>query len=207
MSAARPPREQGSLFDLEPTEEGEEEREEEAARDEDASKETEARPLDLPLRSEESPEAAREESPEPPEEDRTDRTVSAGDRFVAGMLDLGLHLAVAVVLLGILRLLGVPVDGRALAALGIVILAFSFFYTVIPLAFWRATPGMTLRELASRAEGGQPLTFGQATRRWLAGVATVVAAGIPALVVLTGRSLADRWSGSSTVRAGSEPPA
>ncbi|MDX1632867.1 MAG: RDD family protein, partial [Thermoanaerobaculia bacterium] len=100
-----------------------------------------------------------------------------------------------------------PVDGRTFVALGIVLLAFSFFYTVIPLAFWRATPGMTARDLVSRAEGGEPLTFGQATRRWLGGVLTVILVGIPALALLTGRSLGDRWSGSFIVRSGAVAPA
>jgi hypothetical protein len=53
--------------------------------------------------------------------------------------------------------------------------------------------------LVARSGRDQPLSFGQTGLRWLAGLATVALCGLPLVVALTGRSLADRLSGSSTL--------
>ena len=52
--------------------------------------------------------------------------------------------------------------------------------------------------LVSQNRDGEPLTFDQTARRWLGAVLTLAAAGLPLLVALSGRSLADLLSGSVT---------
>ncbi|HVS04026.1 MAG TPA: RDD family protein [Thermoanaerobaculia bacterium] len=130
-----------------------------------------------------------------------DDGVPLRSRLYAGMVDLVAHVAVlAVVVLGV-RLMGVAPEPRDLPAMLLLLLVFSLFFTVIPLAFWGRTPGMAVLGLVARCDDEQPLTFGQAARRWLAGLLTVAALGLPALLALRGRSLADRLS-HSTLREG-----
>ncbi|MEM7480526.1 MAG: RDD family protein [Acidobacteriota bacterium] len=81
---------------------------------------------------------------------------------------------------------------------GTFLVVFSFVYSVVSLAFWGQTPGMAIAGVVARAPGDQPLTFGQTGMRWLGGLLTVALAGLPFLLSLTGRSLADRLSGSET---------
>ena len=143
-----------------------------------------------------SPEAASWE-PEPAAEGVAARL---GDRLKAGLADLAAHVGAALAALVGAELLGARPDLDDLPALALYLAAFSFLYTVVPLAFWGHTPGMAWAGLASRAPGGEPLSFGQTVRRWLAGVATVAALGLPLLLALGGRSLADLLSGSRTYR-------
>jgi uncharacterized RDD family membrane protein YckC len=121
-------------------------------------------------------------------------------RFLGGLADLAVHLAVAFVLLFGARLLGVEAGFDDWPALAVFVAVFSFLYTVIAIAFWGRTPGMTWASLVTHAEGGAHLTFPQAARRWLGGVVTVCLLGLPALLAAVGekRSLADRLSGSVT---------
>lgn len=119
-------------------------------------------------------------------------------RLVAALADLGVHAAAAGAgWLGTL-LLGARLDAADLSALAVYLLAFSFLYSVVSLAFWGRTPGMTAAGVVARGPGDAPLTFGQTGLRWLAGVLTAVLLGLPLLVAITGRSLADRLSGSAT---------
>jgi uncharacterized RDD family membrane protein YckC len=122
------------------------------------------------------------------------------DRLRAGLADLAVHFGAG--LAGVLgaELLGAQPALDDLPALGLYLAAFSFLYTAVPLAFWGHTPGMAWAGLASRSRGGEPLAFGQTVGRWLGGVATVAALGLPLVIALSGRSLADRLSGSSTYR-------
>lgn len=122
-------------------------------------------------------------------------------RFLAGLADLAVHLALAVSLLFGSRLLGVEAGFGDWPALALFLLVFSFLYTVLPLAFWGQTPGMAWAGLVARAAGGESLTFGQTARRWLASLLTAALLGLPVLLALGGRSLADRWSGSETYLA------
>ncbi|HEX6204090.1 MAG TPA: RDD family protein [Thermoanaerobaculia bacterium] len=122
------------------------------------------------------------------------------------------------------RLLAIAVDGAVLAAvaalavvgavlldlrpglaalpgLAVLLAVFSFAYSAVPLAFWGATPGMAAARLVARDRDGGPLTFGQTALRWLAGLLTLLLAGLPMLLALGflgGRSPADRLSGSLT---------
>jgi uncharacterized RDD family membrane protein YckC len=116
-------------------------------------------------------------------------------RVPAGLADLAVHCAVAIILVVGSRLLGVE---RTLpwAPFALCLGLFSFLYFVVPLAFWGHTPGMAWRGLQARSRSGEPLSFGQATRRWLGAVVTVALAGLPALGALRGRTLADFLSGS-----------
>jgi hypothetical protein len=106
-------------------------------------------------------------------------------RLLAGLLDLGIFGAVtAGTALGASALLP---SGSTLNWLPVLVflLVFSLFATVLPLAFWL---------------DGQAITFRQSFVRWLGGLLTILGAGIPLLVALSGRSLADRVSGSRTLR-------
>ena len=78
------------------------------------------------------------------------------------------------------------------------LLAFSFLYSVLPLAFWGRTPGMSLAGLRKSAKDGGPLTFRQAILTWFGSVLTVALAGLPLLLAVGGRSLGDLIGGSVT---------
>jgi uncharacterized RDD family membrane protein YckC len=121
-----------------------------------------------------------------------------GSRFAAGAADLLVHAAVAVVLLVGTRMMGVRPNVTDWPALAVFLLAFSFLYIVVPLAFWGHTLGMAWAGLAARNRDGEPLTFGQTTRRWLGGLLTLGLAGLPFVLTGAGRSLTDRLSGSTT---------
>jgi uncharacterized RDD family membrane protein YckC len=96
--------------------------------------------------------------------------------------------------------LAAPIGPGQLPALALFLLAFSFVYFVVPLAFWGATPGMSWAGLVARLAPGEPISFGQSVLRWLAAWLTWGTLGLLGLVALSGRSLADRLSGSRTYR-------
>lgn len=96
------------------------------------------------------------------------------------------------------RWLGAPVGVAQLLPLTLFLLAWSFVYFVVPLAFWGATPGMSWAGLVAKTSATEPLSFGQAAMRWVGTWITWATLGLAGLLALTGRSLADRLSGSST---------
>ncbi len=95
-------------------------------------------------------------------------------------------------------LLGARLDVGSLPALLVFLLSFSFLYCVVSLAFWGQTPGMAWSGLVARSEETEPLSFGQTALRWLGHWLTWALLGLPGLLALSGRSLADRLSGSCT---------
>jgi len=115
---------------------------------------------------------------------------SGGDLVVVGA-------AGAVAALGA-RSLGAPIGVAELGPLALFLFAWSFVYFVVPLAFWGATPGMSWAGLVARTSATEPLSFGQAAMRWLGTWLTWASLGLGGLLALSGRSLADRVSGSST---------
>jgi len=117
----------------------------------------------------------------------------------AGAADLLVHVAVAVLALAGCRALGVMPAVADWPAFAVFLLSFSFLYAVVPLAFWGHTLGMTWAGLTAVSAGGEPLSFDQTARRWLGALLTLAAAGLPLLFALSGRSLADRLSGSRTL--------
>jgi uncharacterized RDD family membrane protein YckC len=125
--------------------------------------------------------------------------VGIGRRAAAGAADLLVHVAVAVLALAGCRTLGVMPAVADWPAFGVFLLSFSFLYTVVPLAFWGHTLGMTWAGLTAESTGGEPLSFDQTARRWLGALLTLATAGLALLVALHGRSLADRLSGSRTL--------
>lgn len=128
-------------------------------------------------------------------------TASLGDRLRAGSVDLALHaLALALGVAGALAL-GFAADRTLWPGYLLYLASFSFLYTTVPLAFWGRTPGMTLAGLRARDQATRPLTFGQTALRWVGGVLTAILLGLPLLLALGGRSLADRISGSETFAA------
>ena len=136
-------------------------------------------PLELPL----------DLAPAPPR-------VAAREPLAAAAVDLGAHLLAAGVAVVGVALLDVAVRGGQAPGFALLLLVFSLFYTVVPLAFWGRTAGMALAGIACRGDDGQPLSFGEAGRRWAGGVITALLLGLPALPVLAGgRSLADRLGG------------
>jgi uncharacterized RDD family membrane protein YckC len=122
----------------------------------------------------------------------------AGSRIAAGAADLLVHAAVLVVVLVGTRMMGVRPSLDDWPALGAFLLAFSFLYIVVPLAFWGHTLGMAWAGLVARNRDGEPLTFDQTARRWLGGLLTLGFLGLPLLLTGTSRSLTDRLSGSAT---------
>ena len=135
----------------------------------------------------------------PAAEVAADGRVSIGRRVAAGAADLLVHLAVAVLALAGCRYLGVFPVLRDWPAGAVFLLSFSFLYTVVPLAFWGHTLGMTWAGLTTESAAGEPLSFDQTARRWLGALLTLVTLGLPLLLALGGRSLADRLSGSRTL--------
>jgi len=144
-----------------------------------------------------------EEEAEPPESgkpavENAGGGTGTGNRIAAGAADLLVHAAVAVVLLVGTRMLGVRPSLEDWPALAVFLLAFSFLYMVVPLAFWGHTLGMAWAGLAARNRDGEPLTFDQTARRWLGGVLTLGLLGLPLLLTGARRSLTDVISGSAT---------
>jgi uncharacterized RDD family membrane protein YckC len=131
-----------------------------------------------------------------------ERYAGAASRLSSGAADLVVHVALAVVILLGCRAMGIRptlADGPAIA---LFLLAFSFLYTVVPLAFWGHTLGMAWAGITSRNLDGEPLTFDQTARRWLGSVLTAATLGLPLSLSRGGRSLTDRLSGSATYPAG-----
>jgi uncharacterized RDD family membrane protein YckC len=129
--------------------------------------------------------------PAPPE-------AALGARLRASAGDLLVLAAVATLAIAGARSLGAPVAPERLPAIGVFLLAWSFLYFVVSLAFWGQTPGMAWAGLIARTAESEPLSFGQTARRWAATWLTWACAGLPGLLALSGRSLADRMSGSRT---------
>lgn len=136
--------------------------------------------------------------PEPP-------TAGLGARLRGAVGDLAVLAAVGTVALGGLRLLEVPFAAGQAPGLLLFLLAWSFLYFVISLAFWGQTPGMAWAGVIARTGAGEALSFGQTARRWAGAWLTWSLAGLPGLLALTGRSLADRLSGSATYELPSAP--
>jgi uncharacterized RDD family membrane protein YckC len=125
-----------------------------------------------------------------------------GGRLAAGLADLLVHAAIAALALGGARFLGAEPNLADWPALVLFLIAFSFLYTILPLAFWGQTLGMTWAGLSSRNRDGEPLTFDQTARRWLGGLLTSATLGLPLLVAGRSRTLTDLLSGSDTYRVG-----
>ncbi len=152
------------------------------------------RTLDLPLAGPgASPEAGAARSPRAPEPSSPPLILR---RLSAGLADLALLFAVLGSLVGGAAVQGVPLARAPWPAFGLMLLVFSYLYTVIPLAFWGRTPGMALARLRARCWSGENLSFGQSGRRWLGALIAAALLGLPLLLALTGRSLGDRLSRS-----------
>ncbi|HEV2846434.1 MAG TPA: RDD family protein [Thermoanaerobaculia bacterium] len=126
-----------------------------------------------------------------------DGSAGRARRFAAGLADLVIHAALAVTAVLGVRGLGVRPDVSQWPAFAAFLLTFSFLYTVLPLAFWGHTPGMAWAGITSRNQDGDALTFDQTARRWIGGLVTALLLGLPLLVLVKGRSLADLISGSA----------
>jgi uncharacterized RDD family membrane protein YckC len=128
----------------------------------------------------------------------TTPTAAIPRRLRAACGDLAILLAAGGVAAVGATLLGAHLGVESLPALLVFLLSFSFLYCVVSLAFWGQTPGMAWTGLIARSEETEPLSFGQTALRWLGHWLTWALLGLPGLLALSGRSLADRLSGSST---------
>lgn len=173
---------------------------EEGAMDGGASEELEAE--SLPLFPEPADEASEDGASLAAAELRQDTLAppaTLGKRFLAAVIDLAVWLAALLLLALGATLLGVTPSVRDWPAALLFLAAFSFLYTVVPLAFWGKTPGMAWAGIVAHSGDGEPLTFGQTGVRWLATLVTFALLGLPALLaLLPGGSLVDRWSRSHT---------
>ena len=143
------------------------------------------------------PRALARDEPEP-EYAASAVTAAIAKRVRAASGDLAILLAVGSVAAVGATMLGAEIGVESLPAMFVFLLSFSFLYCVVSLAFWGQTPGMAWCGLIARSEETEPLSFGQTARRWLGHWLTWVLLGLPGLLALSGRSLADRVSGSST---------
>jgi len=153
------------------------------------------RPAPLPPTPRAASPEVEPELPQPP------GRASLGSRLSAGLADLLVHAAIAAVAFAGARFLGAEPTPTQWPAFALFLAAFSFLYTILPLAFWGQTLGMTWGRLAARDRDGEPLTFDQAARRWLGGLLTTALFGLPLFVAGRGRTLTDLLSGSETYRA------
>lgn len=125
-------------------------------------------------------------------------TAPLARRLRAACGDLAILVAVGGVAAVGATLLGAELSLESLPALFVFLLSFSFLYCVVSLAFWGQTPGMAWSGLIARSEETEPLSFGQTAMRWVGHWLTWALLGLPGLLALSGRSLADRLSGSNT---------
>lgn len=121
-----------------------------------------------------------------------------GDRILGGMADLAVQGLVLGLAIAATHGLGVAVSLNDWQPFALLMLAFSFLYWMIPLAFWGQTPGMAWVGHTARSENYQPLTFGQTFWRWLGALLTLGLGGLPILGAWKGRSLSDHLSRSHT---------
>ena len=153
-----------------------------------------------------------EEAPDPSTAGEVHRSLrepviaALAPRLLSGGADLLIHAGVlAGVSLGLSEMAVQPQLDHwpALAAL---LLAFSFLYTVVSLAFWGQTAGMAWFRLLSQDRLQRPLSFRQAALRWLGALVTLALVGLPILSAMRGISLSDWLSRSLTFKypAGAE---
>lgn len=129
-----------------------------------------------------------------------DDAPSLADRWLSGAADALLLCAVLCVALLTMLPLGLTPAMDQWPGFALFLASFSFLFCTFPLAFWGQTPGMAWRGLRAINEDGLSLSFSQTTLRWLGGAVSLLLLGLPLVVALWGRSLADRLSGSWTVR-------
>lgn len=142
--------------------------------------------------------------PLPPPRDgeaEPDDHVPIAARVRAGAGDLIVLAAVGAIAATGARAMGARIGMEQLPPLFVFLLAWSFVYTVISLAFWGQTPGMAWVGVLARSVEGEPLSFGQTALRWVGGWITWALAGLPGLLALSGASLADRLSRSRLYEA------
>jgi uncharacterized RDD family membrane protein YckC len=144
---------------------------------------------------------ALDEGPEAAVDDEPGLAASRRGRLLGGLADLLFHAAFLVLGLIGARQLGIRPRTGDWPGFALFVLAFSFLYGVVSLAFWGHTLGMVWAGITSRSRDGEPLSFDQAVRRWLGGILTAALLGLPLLLSWRGRALSDLLSGSETVSA------
>lgn len=110
----------------------------------------------------------------------------------------------AAAILGAIAVRGQTPSLHALVWASLFLLYFSFFATVIPLTLFGKTVGMALAGLSARDPAtARGLSASESALRWLGGVVTGAALGIPLLFTrrhAEAPTLADRLSGRTLVR-------
>lgn len=159
-----------------------------------------------PVQAPEAPEEYDEDMVETDETDAlADGRAAVGSRLAAAGADLLIHAAVAVGIVLGTRAMGVKPTLDEWPAVLLFLMAFSFLYAVVPLAFWGHTLGMAWAGITSRNRDGEPLSFDQTTRRWAGSILTLATLGLPLLFARRGRALSDLLSGSETYAAPQQP--
>ncbi len=156
-------------------------------------------PVEAPVGKDPDPEEVSEPSDEEVPEPQLE-SATFGLRLLSGLADLAVHGGVLVLAILGQSLLGLGPAMSHAPAYAVFLLAFSFLYCVVPMAFWGQTPGMASLGLFVRTMEEENLTFPQTALRWGAAILTFALLGLPLLVALSGRSLGDRWSRSQTYR-------
>ena len=131
----------------------------------------------------------------------SEEDVTLADRWMSGAADVLLLVAVLCIALLSMLPLGLSPARDQWPGFALFLASFSFMYCTFPLAFWGQTPGMAWRGLRAINDDGLSLSFSQTTLRWVGGGICTLLLGLPLVVALTGRSIADRLSGSWTIRA------
>ena len=131
-------------------------------------------------------------------EDDAEQRAPLRDHLASGCVDFGIQLLFLGVAVGSVHAMGIRVGLGQWAPFTVLGLVFSFLYWFIPLAFWGQTPGMAWVGNVAVGKSGEPLTFGQTALRWCGALLTLLFAGLPVLLTLTGGSLSDRLSESRT---------
>jgi uncharacterized RDD family membrane protein YckC len=121
-------------------------------------------------------------------------------RWLAGLADTAVLLAVLLLLWVGAWGLGVSLAPGDIPAVVLFLLLFSLFYTVIALAFWGKTPGMGLQGLKARSQDDEPVSFTQAFQRWMGCVVVFLSLGLLLLARKGGRSFPDWISKTRTSR-------
>ncbi len=153
-------------------------------------------PVLAPITSGTAPETT-VDSPDPLTDEAPSAPIRA--RLIAGLIDFAVHLAMVGAMIGCAAFMNIRVGWHSWPSFALLIAAFSFLYWVIPLAFWGRTPGMAWIGISSRALDDEPLSFAQTALRWLGALLTVMLAGLPLALAITGSSLSDRLSQSKTL--------
>lgn len=146
--------------------------------------------------------AAHEDAWAAGEESVSGESARFGDRVLAAIGDGVVYIGVVALAVMGMSALGIEPGLQHWPGLALLVLAFSFLYVTLPLAFWGQTAGMAWRCIRAKDAGGDALSFSQAAALWLLGWLSALLLGLPLLSAIGGgRSVSERLVGSVLERA------